>query len=314
MSALRAAWLQIHLCVFLWGFTAILGRLITLPAVPLVLWRMALVAGMLLLVPRVWRGVSRLSRRHLAAFCGVGILVAGHWLTFYGAVKLANASVAATCMAVLPALSSVVEPWVTGRRFQWRELLLGILVLPGIVLVVGGTPTQMNLGIAVGILSALLAALFSAYNKRLIIRTDALTATALEMAGGMAFVVLLALLARLLGDDQSAAGAFLPPPAVMFALPTDADLGWLLVLAVACTLLPFALSLRALRHLSAFGTALAVNLEPIYTMLLAILLLDEQRELSGAFYLGAVIILTAVFVYPGLARLRSPTPTLEGFP
>lgn len=314
MSALRAAWLQIHLCVFLWGFTAILGRLITLPAVPLVLWRMALVAGMLLLVPRVWRGVTRLSKRHLAAFCGVGILVAGHWLTFYGAVKLANASVAATCMAVLPALSSVVEPWVTGRRFQWRELVLGILVLPGIVLVVGGTPTEMNLGIVVGILSALLAAFFSAYNKRLIVRTDALTATALEMASGMVFVLVLALLAGLLSSGAENAGAFLPPPAQMFALPSSRDLGWLLMLAVACTLLPFALSLRALRHLSAFGTALAVNLEPIYTMLLAILLLDEQRELSAAFYLGAVIILAAVFAYPWLASLRPPTPKLEGFP
>lgn len=102
MPATRTAWLQIHLCVFLWGFTAVFGRLITLPALPLVMWRMALVAVLLFCLPQVWRGVRALSRRHFWAFSGVGVLVALHWLSFYGAVKLANASVAATCMATIP--------------------------------------------------------------------------------------------------------------------------------------------------------------------------------------------------------------------
>ena len=105
----RAHW-QIHFCVLLWGFTAILGKLITLPALPLVWWRMLLVAGTLMLLPRVWRGVRALPPRLLLAYAGVGALVALHWLTFYGAVKLANASVAATCMALATVFVALIEP------------------------------------------------------------------------------------------------------------------------------------------------------------------------------------------------------------
>src|SRR5690606_9099125 len=144
MRANSSAWLQIHLCVLLWGFTAILGRLITLPVLALVLWRMFLVTCALLLLPKVWRALRRLSGRHLLAIIGVGVVVALHWLGFYAAVKLSNASVAATCMALIPIFLCVIEPLVTGRRFQPRELLFGLLVLPGIMLVVGGTPSDMN--------------------------------------------------------------------------------------------------------------------------------------------------------------------------
>lgn len=305
------AWLQIHFCVFLWGFTAIIGKLITMPAVPLVLWRMLLVAVMLLCVPRVWRGLSRLSRRHLLAFCGVGMLVALHWLTFYGAIKLANASVAATCMATVPVFLCVIEPLVTGRAFVFKELVLGLAVLPGIALVVGGTPDSMNLGIVVGIISAVFVSFFSAYNKRLVYRTDSLTATTLEMLSGGLLVLLLASVYHLLPEPMTGNAAFFPASPTLFDMPSAPDLFWLLVLAVACTLLPFALSLKALRHLSAYATALAVNMEPIYAIILAILILDEQRELDAVFYLGAGIILVVVFIYPYLTRPRVPVVVPE---
>ncbi|MCB1648442.1 MAG: DMT family transporter [Pseudomonadales bacterium] len=307
MPATRTAWLQIHLCVFLWGFTAVFGRLITLPALPLVMWRMALVAVLLFCLPQVWRGVRALSRRHFWAFSGVGVLVALHWLSFYGAVKLANASVAATCMATIPVFLCVIEPLVTGRAFSIRELVLGLLVLPGIALVVGGTPQQMNVGVATGIVSALMAALFTAYNKRLIHRTDALSATALEMASGAVLVFAVAGVLAL-GPEQGGDGAFLPASTELFLIPAGLDLVYLLLLGLACTLLPFALSLRALRHLSAYASALAVNLEPLYAMTLAILFLGEQRELGLAFYGGAAIILGVVFIYPLIFRPRAPAP------
>lgn len=295
-------WLQIHFCVFLWGFTAILGRLISLPALPLVLWRMLMVAVVLFLLPRVWRGLARLSLRHLLAFSGVGVLVALHWLTFYGSIKLANASVAATCMALVPVFLCVIEPLVTGSRFRAGELVLGLLVLPGIALVVGGTPESMNTGILVGVLSAFLVALFSAFNKRLVTRTDPLSVTALEMLAGGVFLALLsaALSAMPLSGD---AGAFLPVPSALFAPPPAEDFGYLLLLAFGCTLLPFALSLHALRQLSAYASALAVNLEPIYAIMLAIVILGEQRELGVGFYAGALIIVAVVFIH-ALQRQR----------
>lgn len=312
MSDTRNAWLQIHLCVFLWGFTAILGKLITLPAVTLVLWRMLLVALLLFCVPRVWRGLLALSARHLLAFAGVGVLVALHWVTFYGAVKLANASVAATCMALAPLFLCVLEPMITGRAFVLRELLIGLLVIPGIALLVGGTPEQMNLGVMIGVVSALFTALFAAFNKRLILRTDALTATAIEMLSGGLFVLAIAIVFSALMSPSSESSAFLPSATSLFAMPSQHDLLYLIGLASLCTLLPFALSLRALRHLSAYASSLAVNMEPIYAIMLAILILDEQKELEMPFYAGASIILLVVFMYPLVSRKwRSRTAALD---
>ena len=178
--AAKAHW-QIHLCVLLWGFTAILGKLITLPALPLVWWRMGLVVLALLLVPRVWRGLRAMPGRLLLAYAGVGVLVALHWLTFYGAIKLANASVAATCMAFATVFTALIEPKLAGRRFSRREVALGLAVLPGVALVVGGVSADMRVGIAVGALSALFVAVFGSLNKRLVEHADPLTVTAVEL-------------------------------------------------------------------------------------------------------------------------------------
>ncbi|NYZ62741.1 DMT family transporter [Luteimonas deserti] len=295
MTPVAKAYWQIHLCVLLWGFTAILGKLITLPALPLVWWRMLLVAAVLMLVPTVWRGLRALPLRLLLAYSGVGALVALHWLTFYGAVKLANASVAATCMALATVFVALIEPLVARSRFSWRELALGLAVLPGVALVVGGIPDGMRIGVAVGALSALFVACFGSLNKRLVERSDPLTVTALELGAGTLTLTLLAPLMPLLFP------AFAGP---LLLLPGLQDGAYLLLLAFACTLLPFALSLVALRHMSAFAAQLAVNLEPVYAIALAIVLLNEQHELSPRFYAGVAIILAAVLLYPAFVRPR----------
>jgi drug/metabolite transporter (DMT)-like permease len=291
-ATIRAQW-QIHFCVLLWGFTAILGKLISLPALALVVWRMALVTLVLALVPRVWRGLQRLPRRTLGIFAGIGVLVALHWLTFYGAIKLANASVAATCIALAPVFLAVVEPAVTGKRFELRELALGIAIVPGVALVVGGVPADMRLGVLIGALSAFLVAVFGALNKRYIEHADPLTVTAIELCAGALFLVAMGYLIPSLGD---------PLP-----WPSAKDAGLLLLLALACTLLPFALSLVALRQLSAYSAQLAINLEPVYAILLAIPLLGEQRELSPQFYLGVAIVLLVVIAHPWIQR-KAPVP------
>ena len=294
--ATRTAWLQIHFCVLLWGFTAILGKLITLPALPLVWWRMLLVAVLLLLVPRVWRGLRAMPPRLRWGYAAAGVLVSLHWLTFYAAIKLSNASVAATCMALGTVFTALVEPWMTGKRLSKREVGIGIAVLPGVALVAGGVPDGMHVGIVVGAISALLVALFGSLNKRLVEHGDPLSVTALEMGAGVAAMTVLAPLSGLLAPH-----AFGGDP---FVVPDARDAAYLVGLAVACTLVPFALSLVALRHLTAFGAQLAVNLEPVYAIVLAIVLLGEQRELTPLFYLGVAIILATVLVYPLLLRPR----------
>jgi drug/metabolite transporter (DMT)-like permease len=274
--------LQIHFCVVLWGFTAIFGKLITLSALQLVWWRMLLVSTALALVPRVWKEVRRLPARLLAIYAGIGVLVALHWLTFYASIKLSNASVAVTCLAVTPVCIALIEPLLAGRRPDVRELLSGIAVVPGVALVVGGTPAAMRTGIIVGGISALLMALFNSLNKRFIDQGAALSITAIEMAAGAGC---LALVTLALSTES-------------FVLPGTQDLWLLLVLALGCTLLPFSLALVAMRRLSAFSTGLVLNLEPVYAIALAIVLLGEQRELDAAFYLGVAIIFLVVFSHP----------------
>jgi drug/metabolite transporter (DMT)-like permease len=295
MKPATTATLQIHFCVLLWGFTAILGKLISLAALPLVWWRMLIVVLALAIVPSVLRSLRALPARLWLAYAGVGTLVALHWLTFYGAIKLANASVAATCIALAAPFTAVVEPWLMRTKFSARDLLLGLAVLPGVALVVGGVPAGMRDGVVVGAVSALLVAVFGSMNKRLAHRGEALTATAVELGTGV--IVLSALAPLLLLTMPQLAGPLLEWPA-----PRDALL--LIVLALACTLLPFSLSFVALRHISAFTAQLAVNLEPVYTIVLAILLLGEQRELTAQFYVGVAIIIAGVSLQPLVGRPR----------
>jgi drug/metabolite transporter (DMT)-like permease len=302
MKPTTTATLQIHFCVLLWGFTAILGKLISLAALPLVWWRMLIVVGVLALVPRVLRSLRALPARLWLAYAGVGTLVALHWLTFYGAIKLANASVAATCIALAPPLTAIVEPWLTRTRFSARELLLGVAALPGVALVVGGVPHGMRDGVIIGAVSALLVAVFGSLNKRLAHRGEALTATAVELGAG---VFVLTALAPLLPALLPA----LAGPLLEWPEPRDALL--LVTLALACTLLPFALSFVALRHISAFSAQLAVSLEPVYAIVLAAVLLSEQRELSVQFYVGVAIILAAVFMHPFVGRPREVEAGVE---
>lgn len=287
MSAVSRANWQIHFCVVLWGFTAILGKLISLGTLSLVWWRMLLVTGALALIPRFWRGLRALPPRMIGIYAGIGLIVALHWLAFYGSIRLANASVAATCLALSPVFLAFIEPFVVGRRFDMRELLFGLLAIPGVALVVGGTPATMRMGVVVGVAGAFLVAIFASLNKRFIGHSDSLTVTGLEIGAGLVLVTAISLVYA---------------PVDVFVMPSLRDATLLVILAMGCTLLPFALSLSALRHVSAFSTAIALNMEPLYAIAMASVLLGEQRELSPTFYLGVVIVIAAVFLHPWLVR------------
>ena len=283
----RALW-QLHACVLLWGFTAILGKIITLPAMALVIWRMLIVIGCLALWPRVWRGLKAMPAPLQRTYAALGCVIALHWLSFYGAIKLANASVAVACLALGSVSAAIIEPLVFRRRHKLSELALGVLAIPGVVLLIGGVPLDMQLGVLVGVISAVLTATFAVLSKKFVSDADTASITFLEMIAG---TMLLIIVAFFVSAEQ------------WFAAPPSAtDFGWLLVLALFCTLLPFLLWLSALHHISAFTTQLTLNLEPVYAIVLAALLFGEHRELTISFYVGVVVILATLLLQPVIQR------------
>lgn len=286
------AYLYLHLCVFIWGFTAILGKLISLQALPLVWWRVFLCcATLVIILPKAqWRG---LNRRAFLRLFGVGVLVGIHWLCFYGAIKIANASVAVASMATTSFFAAFTEPLFLRQKIKGYELALGILILPGMALIAGNIDFTMRLGLGVGIIGALLAAIFTALNKRILENDPSppLLMSLTELFGGL--VVTTVALPFVW---------FFAPSQAQFT-PHDWDWLWMFVLAWLCTLLPYYLTLKAMRHISAFATNLTINLEPVYGVLLAALVFQEQKELNPNFYLGVIVILLAVFGHPFLKKI-----------
>ena len=285
----RRSWLELHLAVLLWGFTAILGKVIALPAISIVWWRVLLTSLGLLLLVKIGRIFKSMDRKHLLIFSGIGVLVALHWLCFYGSIKLANASIALVCMATASFFTSLLEPWLLGYKARLHELVLGVLIIPGMVFVFQGVDMAYYEGIVVGLLAAFLAALFGTLNKKYLARHAPIHITYIEIVSSTLFLSILLILSGSLGEF----------PAMK---PGSMDIFYLLLLAFACTILPFTISLRALRHISAFGSALTINLEPVYGIILAWLILKEHHELNTSFYLGVVVIISTIFINPFVHR------------
>jgi len=286
------AFLHLHVAVFLFGFTAILGALIDLNAIVLVWWRLLLTCLSLLLLARVWRQLPSIARSDLWILLGIGCLVALHWVTFFASVKLANASVALVCYSTTALFTAVLNPFFSKQKISQWEILLGILVIPGMALVVQGVTVEMQLGVWVGLLSAFLIALFTLGNKQMVARYDPLLLTLVELAAGLGLISAIGVIA-LLFDFQ------------FQFWPQSSDWIFIVILALLCTTLGYVLQLKALRHISAFVANLAMNLEPIYGILLAYFILQENQELSLKFYLGVLLILAAIFIYPILRKRKA---------
>jgi drug/metabolite transporter (DMT)-like permease len=295
----RRAYAELHTAVILFGFTAILGRLITLEEGVLVWYRMGITTLSLLLFPGLLRRMTALPRRDLLRLAGIGVIVALHWVTFFGSIKASTVSVALSCLGASTLFTAMLEPLLLRRKPHAEEFLLGLLIVPGMYLVHRFTGSY-GLGIALGLISAALAALFGTLNKREIARRDALTITLAELGSGWLFLSLALPLWSLRYPPQS-------------WWPAPLDWLWLGLLALLCTTLAYVLTLRALGVLTPFITSLAINLEPVYGILLAMAVFGEHRELSPGFYAGAALVLSAVLIHPWLsarfaARRRAALP------
>lgn len=296
------ALIYLHISVFLWGFTAIFGKLISYDSFTLVWHRMTLTAAVYFLFPNVWKQLFQLKKKEILRFLGIGAIVCAHWLTFYGSIKVGNSvSITLACLGSSSFFASIFEPLFLKQRFQKRDIISGLVVILGVAFISLSLPeppdanSSYTPAIVIGITSAALAALFSTLNKKYIDNAPPLTISALEMLSG---AILLGLVALLMFPES------------LSIFPTfnlelfdhnnlqngSIDLLWLILLSVLCTNLTFYLATIALKQISAFTANLSVNLEPVYGIVLGIWVFKENQDLNVAFYLGTIIILAAIFV------------------
>ena len=277
---MRKAFLQLHIAVLLAGFTGVLGRLITLNEGLLVWYRLLFSSVTLWILFYFTRKLRMISFKEFLKIFGVGLIAALHWVTFYGSIKYANVSVALVCFSAIGFFTAIFEPLVFRTRIDIWELLLGLMVIGGIYIIFHFDP-QYKIGIVVGIISALLGSLFPIFNRVLLKTHSTETITVYELTGGfLALSIMLPFYLRLFPADH--------------LIPNLSDFWWLLVLSWLCTVLAFQLSMNALKKISAFTVNLSYNLEPVYGILLAFVIYQENRELKSSFYVGLSIIILAV--------------------
>ena len=283
-----------HLTVFVWGFTAILGRLISISAIPLVWYRLAVVVAVMPFVIW-WRGLPlKVSAAQLRTFAGVGALVALHWLLFYGCIKYAGVAVAVLCLSTITFFTALLEPLVFKRRAMVSELVIGFGVMLGVgFLVKVETDTDLT-GLLMGLGSAFFSAGFGVLNGKLARQSAGEVMTFWELSAAMLVTSLFFVIFP---------GTFVAP----FALSLK-DAGLLLLLGVGCTVLPWLWSLRVLQTLAPYALALAVSLEPVYAMGLAWFVFPHTEQLTWRFYAGVVVLLALVAW--NTTRKHRPAPRL----
>ena len=279
---MKKALFQLHIAVFLAGFTAILGKLIGLNEGVLVWYRMLITALTLGLILYYRKQLVKLSLKETINVFAVGFIIAIHWVTFYGSVKYGNVSIAVVCISASGFFTAFFDPLFNRRSISFIEVLLGAIAIVGIYIIFDFHP-QYKLGIIFGIISAIGSSLFPIFNKRLLVKHDPETLTLYEMIGG--FLALSVIVPFYL--------LYFPAD---YYIPTFHDWLWLLLLAWVCTVLCFDLQLNSLKKLSPFTCNLAYNLEPVYGIILAFLFFRENKDLNTKFYLGVGLILLAVIL------------------
>lgn len=301
-------YLQLHFIVLIWGFTAILGKLLQpLDSSAVVLFRTLLAVfgmGTILWFRKQSFWVTPSDRWRLLA---TGTLIGLHWVAFFLAARIANVSVCLAGMATSSLWASVLEPIVLRRRVRPIEVVLGGIVMAGLYVIFRFEFDKIA-GLAVAVFAAMLSSLFTIINSRFTQKYNALVISFYEMAGAFAGALLLWFMAR-------AAEPFEAGLPMQFVPQTALQWLWLLILALVCTVYAYSVGVKLLRKFSPYMAVLTVNLEPVYGILLAVLIFGNDERMTSGFYIGTLIILAAVLVYPFLnnrftkAEARLPAST-----
>lgn len=287
MPALWKDYLLLHLIVLIWGFTAILGLLVSMPALELVFYR-TLIASLGLALLFAWKRTAIwVPLPHLFKILGVGVLIALHWILFFWSARVSTASVCLAGMATTSLWTAFVEPFFNRSKIKWYEVALGLLVISGL-LVIFKFETGYWLGLSMALASAFLAACFSVINGRLTRQHDPYQLTFYEMTGAcLAILLVMPFYSAWFTDGAGIQWGWL-----------GYDWFWLLILGGICTVYAFSVSVELMKRLTVFSINLTINLEPVYGIVLAVLIFGEREKMTPEFYLGTLIILISVLIYP----------------
>ena len=284
-------YLKLHLVVFLWGFTAILGVLISVSSLTIVFYRTLLAALGLGLLLYARKRNFYIGKKEIFRMLATGLLIALHWILFFGAAKIGTASVCLAGMATTSLWTSLIEPLFYKRKVWLFEVLLGLVTLVGLY-VIFRFEVNHALGLGMALVSAMLASLFTVITSQFTKKHNPYMITFYEMCGAWIGTALFLIIYQIFQNTGP-----------LQVLPSFADWFYLLILAGACTVYAYSASVELMQKISAFALNLTNNLEPVYGIFLAFLIFGEKEKMTSGFYFGTGIILLAVLAYPLLKRM-----------
>ena len=285
---MKKAFFQLHIAVFLAGFTGIFGKLIDLNEGLLVWYRLFISAVTMWILFSITKKLQKVAFRDVIKLTGIGFLAAIHWVTFYGSIKYSNVSVALVCFSSVGFFTALLEPVILRVRIKWIEVCLGLLVIAGIFIIFHFDP-RYKTGIILGVISAILLAFVVIFIRQFVQRMNPETLLTYQLTGGL--ITLSVLMPFYMQQFPTS-----------YIFPDLKDWMWLLVLSWFCSVWAFQLSANALKRLSAFTVNLTFNLEPVYGILLAFIVYKENQFLSKWFYIGFALIAAALIIHIGLLR------------
>ncbi|MBY0542243.1 MAG: DMT family transporter [Sphingobacteriaceae bacterium] len=280
----------LHLTVFVWGFTGILGALISIDAVQMVWYRVLIASISLFVYFLATKTNIKVSKKQFFQFFFTGSIVALHWIFFFHSIKVANVSVSLICLSSVTLFIAILEPLIKKQKISKGDIFVGLLIILGIYLIFK-FETKYTTGIIFGLLSAVAASFFSTINSTLVQKSNPSIIGFYELSGAFFWITIYRLFDKSLLTET-------------FNL-SPTDWFYLMVLGTICTALAYVAGVAVMRTLSAFRVALITNLEPVYGIILAFLLFGAKEQMSGGFYVGSLLILSAVFLYPIYKRRRN---------
>ncbi len=282
-------YLQLHIIVFIWGFTAIIGKLISLDAVTLVWYRIFFTVISIFVFMKIVKIDYKLEKKAILQLLGIGALIAVHWSTFFLAIKISNISITLASLSTGAFFVSIIDPIINKRKPVYYEIMLGIIVVIGIYLILD-VEGDYRTGAYIALFSSFMASLFSVFSGRIAHRWDSTVITFYQMLGG---VLTLSIVIPFLGSDI-----------VNFTVPSGMDLFYLIILSTICTAYTFIAVMKLMKTLSAFTVVLTINLEPVYGIIMAYFIFGESETMSPQFYIGTLVIISTVFLNSWLKGIK----------